>query len=84
MPRVRAAMGITCRLAWPVGAGHQCRASCPENAALSQAGNLLDVQGLSIAFTTDQGPVTVVHGLDFAVAPGETLAIVGELARESR
>ncbi len=50
----------------------------PENAALSQAGNLLDVQGLSIAFTTDQGPVRVVHGLDFAVAPGETLAIVGE------
>ena len=39
---------------------------------------LLDVQGLSVAFATDQGPATVVRELDLHVAEGETLAIVGE------
>jgi microcin C transport system ATP-binding protein len=35
---------------------------------------LLDVRGLSVAF---QGRA-VVHGIDFAIAPGEKLALVGE------
>lgn len=35
---------------------------------------LLDVKGLSIAF----GGHTVVHGIDFAIAPGEKVALVGE------
>jgi glutathione transport system ATP-binding protein len=39
---------------------------------------LLDVQGLSVAFATDQGPATVVRELDLHVSEGETLAIVGE------
>lgn len=38
------------------------------------AAPLLDVRGLSVAF----GGKTVVHGIDFAVAPGEKLALVGE------
>jgi glutathione transport system ATP-binding protein len=49
-----------------------------ENATLSQTRKLLDVQGLSVAFATDQGAVTVVRDLDLHVADGETLAIVGE------
>ena len=35
---------------------------------------LLDVRGLSVAF----GGKTVVHGVDFTLAPGEKLALVGE------
>ena len=37
-------------------------------------GPLLDVKGLTVAF----GGKTVVHGVDFAIAPGEKLALVGE------
>ncbi|MEJ0019419.1 MAG: ABC transporter ATP-binding protein [Acetobacteraceae bacterium] len=33
---------------------------------------------MSVSFATDRGPVTVVRGLDLAVAEGETLAVVGE------
>ena len=39
---------------------------------------LLNVQGLSIAFPGEDGPVEVVHELDLTVAAGETVAIVGE------
>ncbi|MGI4777320.1 MAG: ABC transporter ATP-binding protein [Janthinobacterium lividum] len=35
---------------------------------------LLDVRGLRVAF----GDKEVVHGIDFAIAPGEKLALVGE------
>ncbi len=45
---------------------------------LSPTRKLLDVQCLSVAFATEQGPATVVRGLDLHVAEGETLAIVGE------
>ena len=65
-------------LACRAGAGHQCAAIPPEIATLSQTRKLLDVQGLSVAFATDQGPATVVRELDLHVAAGETLAIVGE------
>ena len=44
----------------------------PDNKAL------LDVRGLSVAFPSERGPVTVVHGLDLTVAAGETVAVVGE------
>ncbi len=37
-------------------------------------GPLLDVKGLTVAF----GGKTVVHGIDFHIAPGEKLALVGE------
>ena len=45
---------------------------------LSPTRKLLDVQGLSVAFATEQDPATVVRALDLHVAEGETLAIVGE------
>ncbi len=39
---------------------------------------LLDVQGLSVAFPGENGPVEVVHGLSLSVEAGETVAVVGE------
>ena len=39
---------------------------------------LLSVEGLSVAFDGEHGPVRVVDDLSFTVAPGETVAIVGE------
>ncbi|PWC76778.1 dipeptide ABC transporter ATP-binding protein [Azospirillum sp. TSH64] len=39
---------------------------------------LLSVEGLSVAFDGDNGPLRVVDDVSFTVAPGETVAIVGE------
>ncbi|CAO3434392.1 ABC transporter ATP-binding protein [Azospirillum endophyticum] len=39
---------------------------------------LLSVEGLSVAFDGEHGPVRVVDDVSFTVAPGETVAIVGE------
>jgi peptide/nickel transport system ATP-binding protein len=39
---------------------------------------LLDVQGLTISFATEAGPVTTVHDVSFSVGEGEIVAIVGE------
>jgi oligopeptide/dipeptide ABC transporter ATP-binding protein len=39
---------------------------------------LLEVRGLAVEFTTEDGVVTAVNGVSFAVERGETLAIVGE------
>jgi len=39
---------------------------------------LLKVDGLTVGFNTDAGPITVVDGVDFTIAPGETLGLVGE------
>ncbi len=41
-------------------------------------GPLLSVQGLRVQFPTRDGVVRAVDGVDFHVAPGETLGIVGE------
>ncbi|HET7883820.1 MAG TPA: ABC transporter ATP-binding protein [Acetobacteraceae bacterium] len=49
-----------------------------ETRSLPKNQNLLEVQGLSVAFPTDNGPATVVRELSFHVSQGETLAIVGE------
>jgi peptide/nickel transport system ATP-binding protein len=39
---------------------------------------LLSVEGLTTSFETEQGTLTAVDGIDFAVREGETLCIVGE------
>lgn len=42
------------------------------------SGHLLDVQGLSVAYATDAGPVVAVDNVDLELDRGEFLAIVGE------
>lgn len=39
---------------------------------------ILDVRNLTVAFPTINGPVTVVRNVSFALASGETLALIGE------
>src|ERR1700754_1410021 len=39
---------------------------------------VLEVHDLHVTFTTEGGLVPAVDGIDFAVGPGQTLAIVGE------
>jgi peptide/nickel transport system ATP-binding protein len=39
---------------------------------------LLEVQDLSVSFTGEEGAVRVTDGVSFAIAQGETLALVGE------
>jgi peptide/nickel transport system permease protein len=39
---------------------------------------ILEVRGLTVAYATDHDPVVAVDGVDFDLAPGEFLGIVGE------
>ncbi|MCE3519940.1 ATP-binding cassette domain-containing protein, partial [Escherichia coli] len=39
---------------------------------------VLSVRGLKVDFTTPDGDVNAVKGIDLDVLPGETLAVVGE------
>jgi peptide/nickel transport system ATP-binding protein len=41
-------------------------------------GALLEVENLTVTFPTEEGPVTAVDDLSFAIGRGETLVIVGE------
>ena len=40
--------------------------------------NMLDVAGLSVTFATARGALRAVDGVDFSLAAGRTLAVVGE------
>ena len=40
--------------------------------------SLLSVEGLSIGFATEEGPIRVVEDVSFTVAGGETVGLVGE------
>jgi oligopeptide/dipeptide ABC transporter ATP-binding protein len=42
------------------------------------SGALLEVEGLSVTFPTEAGPITAVDDLTFSIERGETLVIVGE------
>ncbi len=42
------------------------------------AGPLLEVAGLSVSFATEAGRVPVVEDVSFAVAPGQSVGLVGE------
>jgi len=39
---------------------------------------LLDIRNLQVCFSTDNGPVFALNGLDLSLRPGETLGLVGE------
>ena len=44
----------------------------------AESGALLSVRDLGVTFAGEGGPVRAVDGVSFALAAGETLAIVGE------
>ncbi len=45
---------------------------------LSAAGNILDVDGLSVEYLLEGGSVLAVDDVSFSLAPGEFVAVVGE------
>ena len=40
--------------------------------------HILDMRGLQVRFPSDQGPLTVIDGVDLSIAKGEVLGLVGE------
>jgi len=61
-----------------VGADSVLNAQANQAKQISQESSLLAVKDLSVQFTTEDGLVTAVNGLNFNLHDGETLGIVGE------
>jgi len=56
----------------------EARGTTEAPAATALAGSLLCVRGLHKTFTTEQGEIPVLQGVDLDVARGERIAIVGQ------
>jgi oligopeptide/dipeptide ABC transporter ATP-binding protein len=56
----------------------KARSAVGEHEAIDAEASLLAVEGLSISFQTDDGPVQVVSDGSFTLRPGWTLGLVGE------
>jgi len=52
--------------------------SAPDVPSAPGGEHLLDIRDLEVTFTTEDGPVQAVRGVDLAVDAGEVLAVVGE------
>lgn len=50
----------------------------PSSQEIGSAMTLLQVRDLSVTIDTIDGPLEIIKGVDFSVAPGERLGIVGE------
>ena len=61
-----------------VGADSVLNTQANQAKQVSQESSLLAVKDLSVQFTTEDGLVTAVNGLNFNLHDGETLGIVGE------
>src|SRR5262249_16685939 len=44
----------------------------------SDRGALLEIEGLTVEFSTDAGPTTAVEDVSFDIRPGETVGLMGE------
>src|SRR5262245_1741563 len=85
---------VAAGLPWPVpardgavrAAPRRCPARGPRSARARPGGGergsamsaLLEIRGLTLELATPSGPRLAVQGLDLALAPSETLALVGE------
>jgi len=61
-----------------VSTDSQTRRASTDGAPTSEAGPLLEVDGLTTSFMTDRGLVRGVDDISFSISPGETLGVVGE------
>ncbi len=50
----------------------------PEPSAAPPAAPILDINGLTVSFDTNDGVVEAVKGINLSIAPGECLGVVGE------
>src|SRR4029078_12891516 len=71
-PKAPTCAGCVPKAAWPIRQGVG-----PHHRAMSTQAEGIRLQGLEKSFSTPQGVVRAVDGIDVAVAPGETVALLG-------